>query len=90
MALQNAINKYRRALTLSSKDEFSDSTTHLHEAANTVVNTMLEMSLPGFLLIDFYEALQPGPALKVKSRALAVPFAHAPCDLTCRRARVAQ
>ena len=38
----------------------ADGTTHLSTAHQTVVNTVLEVALPGFLRVEFGESIRPG------------------------------
>ena len=56
-----ALNAYRREIARSqSSMSHADKTIHLWEADKTVVNTTLEIALPGFLLVDYAATVQPG------------------------------
>lgn len=56
-----ALHAYRNTLANSrSSMRHADSTTHLWQADKTVVNTAMEIALPGFLLVDYATTVQPG------------------------------
>ena len=63
-----ALRDYRLTLAQSrSSLKHAESTTHLSYADKTVVNTLMEMSLPGFLLVDYATSVQPGPVIEVRT-----------------------
>ena len=56
-----AMHAYRNTLAHSrSSMRHAESTTHLWQADKTVVNTAMEVALPGFLLVDYATTVQPG------------------------------
>ena len=56
-----ALNAYRREIGRSqSSMSHADKTIHLWEADKTVMNTTLEIALPGFLLVDYAATVQSG------------------------------
>lgn len=46
--------------------KFSESREHLGNAADTIVNTMLEVALPGFLCVDYDKCIQAGAHVRVR------------------------
>ena len=61
----STLKEYRSTLSRSRGSmKHAESTTHLSYADKTVVNTVMEVSLPGFLAIDYSTSIQPGPLLK--------------------------
>ena len=56
-----ALKEYRSSIAQSrSSMSHANSTIHLWDADKTVVNTTLEVALPGFLLVDYATTVQPG------------------------------
>ena len=55
-----SLREYRKTLSNSRGSmRHADSTTHLSGADQTIVNTVLEVALPGFLRLEFNQAIQP-------------------------------
>ena len=58
------MREYRSTLSRSRGSmKHAESTTHLSFADKTIVNTVLEVSLPGFLQLDYPTSLQPGNSI---------------------------
>ena len=65
MEALRTIKQYNKTLAASRGSmRYGDSTTHLNDASQTIVNTVLEVALPGFLNVDYGEAIRPGSVLK--------------------------
>ena len=63
-----ALKSYRQTLARSqSSMSHADGKTHLSFADKTVVNTVAEIALPGFLLIDYATTVQPGERVDVRA-----------------------
>ena len=70
----DTLKEYRSTLSRSRGSmKHAESTTHLSFADKTIVNTVMEVALPGFLLIDYETAVHPGPVLSVRARAFPAP-----------------
>ena len=70
-ALQT-IQMYNKTLARSRNSmSHADSTTHLQDAHQTIVNTVLEVALPGFLLVEFPVAVRPGAVFPASSSSTA-------------------
>ena len=60
----SSLKEYRQTLARSRGSmKHAESTTHLSHADKTIVNTVMEVALPGFLLVDYATTIQPGALL---------------------------
>jgi len=67
-----ALSTYRETLARSRGSmRHAESTTHLSFADKTVVNTVAEIALPGFLLVDYSTTIQPGERVDVRHLVVA-------------------
>ena len=68
-----ALSTYRQTLARSRGSmRHAESTTHLSFADKTVVNTVAEIALPGFLLTDYSTSIQPGERVDVRFCAIMI------------------